>query len=702
MHVAHQDQLAFHLTGRCSFGSLTPIGGRGLLPALLAPYRDLAAVRHDFPLVLSEGAPAASLGGLLDAAVADAGEDAAGQRLRGHARRLERALRQVAAEGGGPTLAAAWEVAAARLASDEPGLSEDLDRLRRALPRDGLLAECDQALPAQLVRHDWTEVQRARSERLRTAIGTLAAGLENILKADFAASPAANSPERLRAGMGETYHAVFDFAAMARLLERGRKPGGLEEGRRRRIEWLLGVLRGQRFAPLPGSAVDAYGFAFEDCAAALEAWRQRLPEAAELARALAMARLEVAGEYDESWHDAIFAAVGAEVHAPSAEFPDYLIVLGEAAAREQAGLVLQAFAAGLPFKVLVQRDDLLETGAGLGLGADALAPGAMSLGEVYVLQAVAAHLFGQRGRLLAALEFAGPALISAFSGAGPGTAGLAPYLVSAAAAESRAFPGFVYDPAAGADWASRFRLDPNPQPQAGWPLHPLNWEDAAHHRQGETVAFTVVDFLACDRRASSHFAVVARDAWNEQLVPLAAVLEPPGAEDRVPMLFMADADGALYKVIADEALLITARRCLLRWRSLQELGGIGNSHAARAVTAARAEWERTASPSPAPVAPATEVAAAPAEPEPAERDPSVAYIETPRCSSCNECIQINDRMFGYDANKQASIIDAKAGTYRQLVEAAEGCQVSVIHPGKPLDPNEPGLEELLQRAEPFL
>ena len=49
-----------------------------------------------------------------------------------------------------------------------------------------------------------------------------------------------------------------------------------------------------------------------------------------------------------------------------------------------------------------------------------------------------------------------------------------------------------------------------------------------------------------------------------------------------------------------------------------------------------------------------------------------------------------------------SIIDAKAGPYRQLVEAAESCQVSVIHPGKPLDPNEPGLDELLQRAEPFL
>ena len=37
----------------------------------------------------------------------------------------------------------------------------------------------------------------------------------------------------------------------------------------------------------------------------------------------------------------------------------------------------------------------------------------------------------------------------------------------------------------------------------------------------------------------------------------------------------------------------------------------------------------------------------------------------------------------------------------QLVEAAESCQVAIIHPGKPRDPNEAGLTELLARAEPF-
>ena len=59
-------------------------------------------------------------------------------------------------------------------------------------------------------------------------------------------------------------------------------------------------------------------------------------------------------------------------------------------------------------------------------------------------------------------------------------------------------------------------------------------------------------------------------------------------------------------------------------------------------------------------------------------------------------------MFAYDENQQARIVDASAGTYRELVEAAENCQVAIIHPGKPKNPEEPDLEELRKRAEPFL
>jgi ferredoxin len=102
---------------------------------------------------------------------------------------------------------------------------------------------------------------------------------------------------------------------------------------------------------------------------------------------------------------------------------------------------------------------------------------------------------------------------------------------------------------------------------------------------------------------------------------------------------------------------------------------------------------------------ATPTAAAPvaaqAVEEP-ERNPDEAYIETARCSTCNECTQLNGKMFAYNENQQAYIADINAGTYAQLVEAAENCQVAVIHPGKPRNPDEPGLAELLKRAEAYL
>ena len=58
-------------------------------------------------------------------------------------------------------------------------------------------------------------------------------------------------------------------------------------------------------------------------------------------------------------------------------------------------------------------------------------------------------------------------------------------------------------------------------------------------------------------------------------------------------------------------------------------------------------------------------------------------------------------MFAYNEDKQAILKDPKAGTYADLVEAAEICPAKCIHPGKPLNPNEPNLEELMARAAPF-
>ena len=86
------------------------------------------------------------------------------------------------------------------------------------------------------------------------------------------------------------------------------------------------------------------------------------------------------------------------------------------------------------------------------------------------------------------------------------------------------------------------------------------------------------------------------------------------------------------------------------------------------------------------------------EEEMAFNDP---YIDTPLCTSCNDCMNVNSQMFGYDENRQAFVKDPKAGTFKELVTAAEKCPVKIIHPGKPLNPNEPGLDELVKIAEKY-
>jgi pyruvate-ferredoxin/flavodoxin oxidoreductase len=97
-----------------------------------------------------------------------------------------------------------------------------------------------------------------------------------------------------------------------------------------------------------------------------------------------------------------------------------------------------------------------------------------------------------------------------------------------------------------------------------------------------------------------------------------------------------------------------------------------------------------------------QAAVAAAEPEQEDEGLSMeAYIETPRCTSCNDCTNLNGRMFAYDDNKQAYIKDVHAGTFAQLVQAAEKCPAGIIHPGDPVNPKEKDLEKWKKRAEPF-
>jgi len=174
MQAAHQAQVTFYLTGQSTSDGLDAVEGLGLRPALFASYRDLTALRYDFPLVLLPGADDAgavrSLTELFDAAL-DTGLDAGltgalagatgADRLRHHAGRMEREMRGIAAADGGGTFREVWQTAAQRLsARADEGFADSLARLRANLPADGQVVDCDAALPGRLFSHACSAVHR--------------------------------------------------------------------------------------------------------------------------------------------------------------------------------------------------------------------------------------------------------------------------------------------------------------------------------------------------------------------------------------------------------------------------------------------------------------------------------------------------------------------------------------------------------------
>jgi ferredoxin len=722
-----RSQVVFHLTGRRPAAEAPAGAVSGLRPALFAAYRDLDLLRYDFPVVFCGGEECVQpLKAVVDRVLRRlAPEGVAGEAMRRRVLKVEKEIRKLVSAGTRGTLTQLWDKAVDALsAKADDAFVRDVRRARETLGLDGEVAGCDASLPARFVRHAWSVVQQEKARAARQRIDSLVIRLGEILRADYMRSEQALQQPVLKASFGTAHHGLFDFGAMSKVLQRVGPSGGLGDRRRARVEQALGVLKSQRFFAVPGGS-GAHEFAFDDPSAALNAFRGRLPELVELLKALQVAELEVEGSYLEELHDAIFAALDEKaVTAQDLQFfPDYLVCIGSRADGGPAR-VAEALSSGVPLKLAVQVEDLLEESSpghahfAFGLRSAQLASAAMSFDEVFVLQTAASNLVQLTSRLRQGLCHPGPALFSIY--AGPAESTLPGYLASAAAMQSRAFPAFSYDPAAGADLASRFSLENNPQPERDWPLESFSYADQDLQSVTEEVAFTFIDFVACDPRYAAHFAPVARAAWGDAMIPAHQWLEnpPQDASTGVPYVLAVDDADLLCRLVVDDRLVRSAQRCREAWHRLQELGGVRDSRAERLLAKERQAWEEqhqrelqaaAALAAAAPKAEAAQMepaaaARAPAAAEPAEpaRNPDEAYIETIRCSTCNECTQVNPRMFAYNDNKQAYIADLKAGTYAQLVEAAESCQLSIIHPGKPWNPDEPGLAELVERAKPFL
>jgi ferredoxin len=233
---------------------------------------------------------------------------------------------------------------------------------------------------------------------------------------------------------------------------------------------------------------------------------------------------------------------------------------------------------------------------------------------------------------------------------------------------------------------------------------------------------------------------------------------------KIPYIWAVGADHRLRRLAISRALLLTCHQRLRFWHTLQELAGVHNEYVLQAIEREReqltlahqaelvtlhadyaaqleqvraqavseamqrlasvllqSDWHAGMIPSMTsfPMAGAeilsvaqdsmrdqaeAPVVAASVETEAAEDDAlsfDDPWVDSILCTSCNDCIKINSRLFVYNEKKQARIGDASAGTYAELVRAAENCPARCIHTGKPLNPDEPNLAALLKRAKPY-
>ncbi len=736
---------AFHLVGDRTGLPAEQTDCKPLRPALFAGYRDLSRLRYEFPLILVDGQDdvwARSLADTIDLAlqkVAPPGIE--GEQTRRQVLSLEQEIRNLVAHGQTGSLTQLWDKARQKLLSraNEPLAARLLENLAKACPGpgfDGAVIDCDVRLPFRLIRHTWHQCQQVKAMQLHARISHLVSRLADILRADYMHSEEARSAGHLERSLGTGDHAVFDFQAMARILKSLPVGQPMPEKRRQRIHAAISVLESQRFVNSSGAGT-LFCFAYNDCNEALAAFRQRLPEMAALVRAISIAELEIENRYDASQHDVFYHAFDEDHLGPGdlALFPSYLVCVEDGDDDASVQSVLELLRTGLPFKIVAMADNItgeLATAAGqlcFGTRGQQLAGMAMGLNNVFVMQSAASSLYRLREFVMSGLSSDRPALFRVYAGA---LGGQAPYLVAAAATESRIFPGFIYDPASGSDLASRFHLDGNPGIEHDWTRHTFQYEDATHQTKSEKIAFTPVDFMACDQRFASYFASVPVEQWGDDMVPVDAFLQmdPNGRHGKVPFVLLIDENEVLHRAVCDDKLIDAAQRCREYWHGLQELGGIKNSHALRALAGAREAWEKekeqlvaqasippasedtaavqagdpaakAVTGAPANTTPAMEPATEAASPEAAAITSDDPWIETIRCTTCNECTELNGLMFAYDDDKRAYIADPEAGTYRELVEAAETCQVAIIHPGQPSNPDEPGLQELLERAQPF-
>jgi pyruvate-ferredoxin/flavodoxin oxidoreductase len=442
---------------------------------------------------------------------------------------------------------------------------------------------------------------------------------------------------------------------------------------------------------------------------------------------LRQAWLEKNSKFNPEFHDNFFKTFSWEsLNSDEVSLcPPFVVALYENPSRDfWYSNLLPLLTSGLPVKVLLERTGFRNDYQGYGRSAalrcsleTEMLP--VALKSVYVMQDTVLRPEATQC-LLKGLCSPRPGLFSILSEPDEFRNNLA--------VQTRAFPIFSYDPDRSPIFVKRFDLSGNLNLKGDWVESVLDFINGTGKKD------------RIDRKLNfAHFAIGA-DGFENEFSPLPANRSEDGLplsdwlelsagarSNKVPYIAGTDVRGNLTKMVPSMKVVAQSDDRLHIWRSLCEVSGVSNPWITDLETKIRNEISqqkqseiqelktkiadeikeaRRSAVAEAMVNLAsrltgreTDLSVPQNKPEqkstlkegsePSSKNikPMVTlsdepWIDSKQCTSCDDCITINNKIFAYNENKQAYIKDPKAGPYKDLLRAAKKCSAKIIFPGK--------------------
>ncbi len=318
-------------------------------------------------------------------------------------------------------------------------------------------------------------------------------------------------------------------------------------------------------------------------------------------RALRVAKLDLANEYDPEAHDRYFRLFGWADFTPEemSLLPSVISMGGDGATYDIGfGALSRLLSTSTPIKVVVLNTGAYSNTGGqastaslTGQDSDLARFGAAHSGKqeerkelaliaafhpnVFVVQSCA----GMQGHFLKhVVEFLNhndsPAVLDVYTPC-QGEQGIADPQASRhgrLAVESRMSPLFVHDPRRGADLHSRFSLDGNPDADKDWATNTIEYVEDGALKLMEA-PLTPADFALIEGRFRKQFRPLAAAAAG---VPIHEYVKLSMADraSKTPFVWTTDSDKKLVKAEASQTIVHLVQERRKNWRTLQLLAGL--------------------------------------------------------------------------------------------------------------------------------